>query len=181
MSTTQKPEKSLDELEEERLFTPKKYKYDAYHSEVVKNRKRMEAVGEKDWHMHDVDEFKDPYAVQLSCLYSMLKHIMWKLATCENDPREMAFVEMSWDAAQEEAEREGWRLAPDPKKAETGKDEMTPKEVNEQLEWLINQKSMKRAKEIKELREKGFEEKIDKPSRKGRVTIHQTVSLDETD
>ncbi len=105
---------SIDEQEEKRLFTPRTYSFDEYLSALTAREKVLREKSKSDWSRPNVTTHSDPFAVQLEVLYMMMRHIMWKLTTCENDVSEMAFCQHRFERAMEEAEARMWRMAEDP-------------------------------------------------------------------
>lgn len=109
MKTNATP-KSLDEQEEERLFSPRKFTLGEYFELMGEAAKRR--ANKSDRHWFDFNDFHhhSPQDVQLHCIYMMLQHIMWKLSDNLHDIEQMAFIETGWDKAFEEADRDFWKL-----------------------------------------------------------------------
>jgi len=137
--------KSLDEQEEERLFSPRKFTLSEYFELIGKRSlEQSRSGGDRHWFEFNGFHHHSPQDVQLRCIYMMLQHIMWKLTTNLHDIDQMAFIENGWDNAFAEADREFWKL---------GKSETADQKADEylaELEAKIG--SMRKSRRSKEER-----------------------------
>lgn len=149
---------SLDEQEEKHLFTPRTYSFDEYLSAVHRQEKALESKTKTDWRRPNVTTHSDPFAAQLEVIYMMLRHLMWKTTTCENDVSEMAYAQNRFERCMEVAEEAMWRLADDPSE-----------EAEQQAPSLDAESPF------------SLLERLHRGDRKERVrTIRQTIKIDES-
>jgi hypothetical protein len=108
----QQTTKSIDDQERERRFTPRSFTFEEYDHAVCDHKAHLQQLSkenEVEWASYDGKHYPDPLAVQLACIYDMLRHLMAKNATTVNDVQTAAFIEHHWDMAVSEAGT--WRFA----------------------------------------------------------------------
>jgi hypothetical protein len=107
----QQTTKTTDDLERERRFTPRSFTFEEYDQAVCDQKEHLRQVWkqeEPDWSSYDAKHYADPFAVQLACIYDMLRHLMAKSGATIHDVQAAAYIELHWDAAVNEAP--AWRL-----------------------------------------------------------------------
>ncbi|MEJ0030002.1 MAG: hypothetical protein WDO15_06380 [Bacteroidota bacterium] len=77
----QQTRKTLDDLERERRFKPQSFTFESYEAALCDHKEHLrqqQEHGEVEWRSYDGKHYADPFAVQLACVYDLLRHLVAK-------------------------------------------------------------------------------------------------------